>query len=43
LKHPHATVVTYKRRKTKHLKLASETLAKALEKHLKTIANIYNI
>jgi hypothetical protein len=27
----------------KHLKHASETLTKALEKHFKTIANIHNI
>jgi hypothetical protein len=43
LKHLDATVATYKRKQMKHLKQASETLAKTSEKHLKTIANIYNI
>jgi hypothetical protein len=31
------------KRQMKNLKQASETLAKTAEKHLKTIANIYNI
>jgi hypothetical protein len=43
LKHPDATVATYKRRQMKHLKRAFETLAQTPEKHLKTIANICNI
>jgi hypothetical protein len=43
LKHPDATVTKYKEREMKHLKPASETLAKTPEKHLKTIANICNI
>jgi hypothetical protein len=43
LKHPDATVATYKRRQIKHLKQVSEILVKMLEKHLKTIANICNI
>jgi hypothetical protein len=34
LKHSDATLATYKRQ-TKHLKYASETLAKILEKHCK--------
>jgi hypothetical protein len=42
LKH-HVTVATYKRRQMKHLKQTPETLAKTLEKHLRTIANICNI
>jgi hypothetical protein len=33
LKHPDVTVATYKRRQMKHLKQASETLAKTSEKH----------
>jgi hypothetical protein len=40
LKHPDATVVTYKRRQ---IKQTYEILAKTPKKHLKTIANIYNI
>jgi hypothetical protein len=32
LKHPYATVATYKRRQMKHLKHASETLTKTPEK-----------
>jgi hypothetical protein len=37
-KHPDAALETYKRRQMKHLKYASETLAKKTpEKHLKTI------
>jgi hypothetical protein len=43
LKHPNATVITYKRRQIKHLKQTSGTLAKTPEKHLKIIANICNI
>jgi hypothetical protein len=43
LKHPDAIVATYRRRQMKHLKQSSETLVKTPEKHLKTIANIYNI
>jgi hypothetical protein len=43
LKHPDTIVATYKRRQMKHLKQSSETLVKTPEKHLKTIANIYNI
>jgi hypothetical protein len=43
LKHPDAIFATYKRRKMKHLKHVSETLAKIREKHLKTIANIRDI
>jgi hypothetical protein len=43
LKHLDITVVTYKRRQMKHLKHVSETLAKTLEKDLKTIVNICNI
>jgi hypothetical protein len=42
LKHSDATIATYKRRQLKHLKQASETLAKTSEKHLKTIAHICN-
>jgi hypothetical protein len=40
LKYSDATLATYKRRQMKHLKHASEILAKTLEKHLKTITNI---
>jgi hypothetical protein len=36
------TLASYKTRQMKHLKYTSETLAKTLEKHLKTIANIHN-
>jgi hypothetical protein len=43
LKHPNATVATYKRRQMKQLKHASETFTKTTEKHLKTIANKRNI
>jgi DICT domain-containing protein len=43
LKHPDATVATYKRKQMKHLKQASETLEITPEKHLKIIANIYSI
>jgi hypothetical protein len=43
LKHPDTSVATYKRRQMKHLKEVSKTLAKTPEKHLKTIANIFNI
>jgi septum formation topological specificity factor MinE len=38
LKRLNATIVTYKRRQIKHLKQASTTLAKMIEKYLKTIA-----
>jgi hypothetical protein len=37
LKHPDTTLATYKKRQMKHLKHASETLAK----QLKTTANIH--
>jgi hypothetical protein len=44
LKHADITVAQrYKRRQMKHLKQASETLAKTSEKHLKAIKNICNI
>jgi ERCC4-type nuclease len=43
MKHPNATVATYKSRRMKHLKHVSETLAKTIRKHFKTIANICNI
>jgi hypothetical protein len=43
LKHLDSIVAAYKRRQMKHLKHASETLAKTPEKHLKTIANVCNI
>jgi hypothetical protein len=38
LKHPDATLATYVRRQIKHLKYASETIAKTLENHYKTYA-----
>jgi hypothetical protein len=43
LKHPDATIATYKRRQMKHLKHVSETPTKTPEKHSKTIANICSI
>jgi hypothetical protein len=43
LKHPDGTAATYKRRQIKHLKQASEILAKTPEKHLKIVTNICNI
>jgi len=43
LKHTDLAIAIYKKRQIKHLKQASETLAKMLENTLKTIANIYNI
>jgi hypothetical protein len=43
LKYLDATLAIYKRRQIKYLKHMSKTLEKTPEKHLKTIANIYNI
>jgi hypothetical protein len=37
------STVEISRRQAKHLKHASETLARIYEKHLRTIANIFNI
>jgi hypothetical protein len=38
LKHPDASLATYKRRQMKHLKHVSKTLAKIPEKPLRTYA-----
>jgi hypothetical protein len=43
MKYPDAIVAIYKSRQMKHLRHVSETLAKIIRKHLKTIANICNI
>jgi 5-carboxymethyl-2-hydroxymuconate isomerase len=43
LKYLDATLAIYKSRQMKHLKHTPKTLAKTLEKHMKTIANIRSI